>query len=449
VLERLPDRLDNTARVEAGIPDPDPSDNEALASTPIVPPPAVPPALADVTPAIAGPPQAALGTGTAYTLTVTNLGPDTAAAAGVVVRLTRGLTLAAVSPAQGSCAGAPTVSCDFGALSAGTSVAVTLVVRPDVAGTHAIAARATTAGSLDPAPGNDAATLAIEVGGPPPAADLALTKVADAERVRSGDGLRYEVTVINQGPGAATGVRVVDQLPAGVSFVLAAPSQGTCSFEAGSSAVVCPLGTLLFGAQATISIVVAVSFTTPPDTVLVNWAGAVAEQSEPTPADNEATASVTVDPPPPAPGENMDPAGTGEQFAYGENVGWINLEPLGGGGPGVEVRDDGLRGWMWGENVGWCSLSCLQTANCAEVDYAVTNDGAGNLAGWAWCENAGWISFSCANTGSCATAAYGVTIDPAAGVFAGRAWGENVGWISFSGTGPAAFRVVTGWRATP
>jgi hypothetical protein len=79
----------------------------------------------------------------------------------------------------------------------------------------------------------------------------------------------------------------------------------------------------------------------------------------------------------------------------------------------------------------------------------VTNDGAGNLAGWAWCENAGWISFSCANTASCAAAAYGVAIDPATGVFAGRAWGENVGWISFSGTGPAPFRVVTGWRAVP
>jgi uncharacterized repeat protein (TIGR01451 family) len=289
---------------------------------------------------------------------------------------------------------------------------VTLVVRPDVPGSHTISAEVSAAASVDPARANDLASLTIEVGGPPLLADLVLGKTADAERVTAGDALRYEVTVLNQGPGPATGVRVVDQLPAGVSFVLAAPSQGTCGFEPGSAAVVCPLGTLLAGAQATISIVVAVPFSTPAETVLVNWAGAVAEPSEPTPADNEDTASVTVDPAPPPLGENMDPLGAGEQLAYGENVGWINLEPLGGGGPGVEVRDAELRGWMWGENVGWCSLSCAQTS-------------------------------------SCASAAFGVTIDPATGVFGGQAWAENVGWIAFSGEGPDGFRIATAWRGTP
>jgi hypothetical protein len=242
---------------------------------------------------------------------------------------------------------------------------------------------------------------------------------------------------------------VVDQLPAGISFVLASPSQGTCAYEPGSAVVVCPLGALLAGEEATILIVATVALSTPAETVLVNWAGVVAEQTETAPADNEDTVSVTVDAAPVPDGENVDPDGSGEQFAYAENAGWLNLEPLGDGGPGVEVTDTGLTGWMWGENLGWCSLSCAVTGSCGAVPFGVTNDGAGALGGWAWCENAGWISFSCANTGSCAAAAYGVAIDPATGVFAGRAWGENVGWISFSGTGAAPFRVVTNWRATP
>ena len=147
--------------------------------------------------------------------------------------------------------------------------------------------------------------------------------------------------------------------------------------------------------------------------------------------------------------ENIDPNDDGSQYAYGENVGWFNAEPLGDGGPGVRVNDTKLTGYIWAENIGWVSLSCENTASCATVNYGVTNDGMGNLAGYAWAENAGWISFSCENTGSCGTVSYGVTIDPATGEFSGRAWGENIGWITFRSTGPVAFRVTTAWLGVP
>ena len=32
--------------------------------------------------------------------------------------------------------------------------------------------------------------------------------------------------------------------------------------------------------------------------------------------------------------ENIDPDNDGSQYAWGENVGWMNLEPGGDGGPG-------------------------------------------------------------------------------------------------------------------
>lgn len=143
--------------------------------------------------------------------------------------------------------------------------------------------------------------------------------------------------------------------------------------------------------------------------------------------------------------ENIDPAGDGSQFAYGENIGWLNAEPLGDGGPGIEVGDLGLTGYMWGENIGWVSLSCVNTASCGSVAYGVTHDGAGVLSGFAWAENAGWISFSCGNTASCGSAAYGVTIDPLTGEFGGHAWGENIGFISFASDGAHPFRLRTGW----
>ena len=134
---------------------------------------------------------------------------------------------------------------------------------------------------------------------------------------------------------------------------------------------------------------------------------------------------------------NIDPNNDGSQFAYGENVGWINLEPS--GADGVEVLDDALSGYAWGENIGWISFSCFnKNAACNPVaEYGVINDGAGNLSGFAWSENAGWINF--APTGA------GVSIDPATGIFSGAAWGENIGWISFNSTGTTPYQVVTLW----
>ncbi len=139
--------------------------------------------------------------------------------------------------------------------------------------------------------------------------------------------------------------------------------------------------------------------------------------------------------------ENIDPADDGSQYAYGENVGWLNAEPLGPGGWGVQVDDFELTGWMWGENIGWVSLSCQNTLSCDVAEYGVSNDGNGTLSGLAWAENVGWINF--------APATAGVTIDPATGDFSGRAWGENIGWVTFASTGANPFEVTSGWMCDP
>jgi hypothetical protein len=140
--------------------------------------------------------------------------------------------------------------------------------------------------------------------------------------------------------------------------------------------------------------------------------------------------------------ENIDPDNDNSQYAWGENIGWINLEPGGDGGPGMQIYDFEVHGWMWGENIGWISLSCANRSTCDQVTYEVSHDGLGNLGGLAWGENIGWVRFS---------HPYGnVWIDPANGELHGYAWAENVGWIQMGSTsGPFPYSVRTAWRCSP
>jgi len=135
--------------------------------------------------------------------------------------------------------------------------------------------------------------------------------------------------------------------------------------------------------------------------------------------------------------ENIDPDNHGSQYAWGENIGWMNFQPS--LGAGVTVTDSAVTGYAWGENIGWINLS-------PSGGNGVTNDGRGNLAGYAWGENVGWISFSCQNTASCGAVSYGVRIDPETGAFSGMAWGENLGWIIFDSELQVDYMIITSWK---
>jgi hypothetical protein len=129
--------------------------------------------------------------------------------------------------------------------------------------------------------------------------------------------------------------------------------------------------------------------------------------------------------------EVVDPGNSGRQYAWGPNIGWINAEPLGDGGLGLQITNSRVTGWLWSSNLGWISLSCLNTSSCATVDDGVRVVGGPELSGWGWSPNIGWISFSCLTTESCGTVVYGITAD-SAGDLAGYAWSPNAGWISAS-----------------
>jgi uncharacterized repeat protein (TIGR01451 family) len=130
----------------------------------------------------------------------------------------------------------------------------------------------------------------IAVSGAPQAgagADLGVSMTAAPNPVAAGSNLTYSITVTNNGPDSAQGVAVTDALPAGVTFVSATASTGSCS---GTTTVSCNLGTFANAATATITIVV----TPTAAGTLTNTANVTSTTPDPVTANNSATTSTTV-----------------------------------------------------------------------------------------------------------------------------------------------------------
>jgi M6 family metalloprotease-like protein/uncharacterized repeat protein (TIGR01451 family) len=120
-----------------------------------------------------------------------------------------------------------------------------------------------------------------------PVADVALTISATGI-----NQITYTLTVKNAGPGAASETTLTDSLPAALAFVQARTTRGSCR---GGTTVVCGLGSLPSGAEATVTVVA--------------WAhggmstnSAVVESAthDPRPGNNGASADFTVPPLPSA-----------------------------------------------------------------------------------------------------------------------------------------------------
>jgi uncharacterized repeat protein (TIGR01451 family) len=142
-----------------------------------------------------------------------------------------------------------------------------------------------------------------------PGADLSVTQSAPAT-VRGGTDATYNVTVLNRGPGDATGVTLTDSPAADAGPATLTPSQGTCT------GTTCALGTLASGQQAT----VAVRAEAPCRSgSLANGASASADQVDPNPSDNSSTGSAGISTP---------CAGASGQVSNG---GTVTTDPTGAG----------------------------------------------------------------------------------------------------------------------
>ncbi|HZQ47205.1 MAG TPA: proprotein convertase P-domain-containing protein, partial [Verrucomicrobiae bacterium] len=236
-----------------------------------------------------GPNPVILGNLLTYSMTVTNNGPNTATGIALSQTLPSSVQIVSTSASQGivTTNSGNTVTCNLGTLFAGQTATVTVVVFPEVAGT--IFSTATVgAQQTDFNLANNTVTLGTVVQSP--TSDLAVGLTANPSPVLVGSLFNYTASVTNNGPSTASGVKVTNTLPANVTFISASSSQGTCSSI--GNQVICTLGTLLQGSNATATIQVrALNVGT-----ITATAVASGNQTDPVPVNNTVSVTTTVTP---------------------------------------------------------------------------------------------------------------------------------------------------------
>jgi uncharacterized repeat protein (TIGR01451 family) len=125
-------------------------------------------------------------------------------------------------------------------------------------------------------------------------ADLSVTGSDSPDPIAATSNLTYTLTVINNGPAAATGVLLTNSIAAGANFISVSASQGSISQT--GQVVVCSLGTLSAGSLATVSIVAR------PTTAasITNIAVVKGNEGDPNLANNTALTRTSVSVPPAA-----------------------------------------------------------------------------------------------------------------------------------------------------
>jgi len=239
--------------------------------------------VSDVTVTVTGPSTASPGAPLVYTVTVTNNGSIPATGTTVDFPLPPGLTF--VSNA-GACTSA--FPCALGTVDPGTSqvITTTLQVPADYAGPNPIVGTITVASPDDASPGNNTFTVQTPV---VPSSDIGITMTADNLTPNNGQNVTFTITVHNFGPLDATGVQVVDQLPAGLTLVSNTPSGGTYDPATG----IWNVGPIANGADATLQLVGTVTQTGP----IVNTATRTGgDQFDPDPSDNTAAVALNAGP---------------------------------------------------------------------------------------------------------------------------------------------------------
>jgi uncharacterized repeat protein (TIGR01451 family) len=234
--------------------DPDPLDNTATATTNVAAGSTADLSIAKTTPTTNAPAGSVIG----YTITLTNNGPSAATSPVMTDPLPSSLLFRSIAAPAGFTCTTPafrttgTITCNGATLANGATATFTLVTEV-AAGSSGTVTNTATASSATPDgnSGNSGVTSSpIAIG--PSSADLTITKTTLTTTATPGTNITYTITVSNSGPSTATNVVVNDTLPAGLQFVSATPSQGTCN---AASPVVCNLGNILNGANATITLV--------------------------------------------------------------------------------------------------------------------------------------------------------------------------------------------------
>jgi uncharacterized repeat protein (TIGR01451 family) len=258
----------NSATVMGNQPDPTPGNNTATnATTPVPVADLVITKTANVT-------NPNVGTNVTFTLTVSNNGPSAASDVTVLDRLPTGY--AYVSDNGGGTYTSSTGIWTIGNLANGASATLNITATVLASGGYANTA-IVSAQEFDPNANNNSATASPL---PSPVADLVMSKSVTNATPNVGSNVVFTLTVINNGPSAATGVTVLDNLPSGYAYV---SDNGSGAYVSSTGAWT--IGNLANGGTATLNITA---------TVLAagsyaNTASVSSGETDPTPGNNTAT----------------------------------------------------------------------------------------------------------------------------------------------------------------
>lgn len=265
-----------TSKVTATPPDPVSANNTSSATSAVR-------AFADVDVRMTASPAAGVlvGDQVVYTITVTNHGPNQATGLTISDPLPAGLSFVSATTGTGSydpVSGLWTI----GTVPSQGTVTLTLVATVTQPGAITNTAAMTSGNEPDPDPSNNAA--AVRINGDP-TSDVAVSMVASNTDPAVGDTVMFHITVTNRGPVVATNLAILDQLPAGLTFVTAAPSQGAYSSGTG----LWTIGTLAVNTSVTLDLT-ATATTTATQT---NAASKVThDQFDPVPANDAAAVTL-------------------------------------------------------------------------------------------------------------------------------------------------------------
>jgi uncharacterized repeat protein (TIGR01451 family) len=194
-----------------------------------------------------------LGQNITYTLSAANAGPDGATGVTATDVLSPDLTFVSASSGCSYDLPSRTVTCSFGNLAPNGSSAKLVTATAEQSGQLPNSATVSS-NEIDPQAANNTASVSTEVDPVPGTSDVAITQSPSADPVGTSQNLTYHLVANNYGPDPADNLTVTDVIPSTSQFVSATPSQGSCS---GTDTIVCNIGTLDNGGQATIDLTVA------------------------------------------------------------------------------------------------------------------------------------------------------------------------------------------------
>jgi uncharacterized repeat protein (TIGR01451 family) len=327
-----------------------------------------------------------------YTIVIGNNGPSTATNATWTDTLPAGLgtitNIVTSAGISGSAAGSTISGTSTLASGQVATISFQVSVAPGASGVLTNSASVTApVGTTELNLTNNAGTVTVTVS---PVADLALTKTASNPTPNAGGTFTYTIVIGNNGPSAVTNATWTDTLPAGLGTITnIVTSAGISGAAAGST--ISGTSTLASGQVATISFQVSVAGNA--SGVLTNSAGVTAPvgTTDPNPANNAGTVTVTVSPVADLAltktASNLTP-NAGDTFTYTIVIGnngpsavtnatWTDTLPTGLGTITNIVTSAGISGAAAGSTIS--GTSSLASGQVATISFQVSV--AGNASG--------------------------------------------------------------------